>query len=354
MKKRGISLTTMSIMILIMLILVSTISVSITYSVTNAKKLAFAKEIYNIQNIVTEYIQREDTLPNIAEGITITPTDVTQFEGETFVDGKLNLNVIILTEIDIKNTNYGNKSIGNNDDEKAKDVYAVSETTGRVYYIAGFESNGQEYYTLTDELRNMIEKNQNINIGEKTVTFTPSKIGWANEGVSVTVFVPSEFTSPSITISNTNIAYTEASVEDGINYIVNSSKVTEDFTITVSYTKNGTSSSVTYEAKHDKVAPVISKDPNVANTSTHITGLNATDDKSGIKYFKYAEGAIEINDSKEYITAYGKNINKGNVKFENATIYTLYAEDKSGNYSVMYIDADGNFTAEKPVVAVEP
>ena len=169
MKRRGISIISLSVMVVVMLIILSVVSVSLTYSISNAKKMAFAEEIYNIQSLVDEYIKKEGAMPNVQESITITPSDATQFEGENFVNETLILDVLDIKQLDIKNTNYGNKTIGSNETEKAKDVYAVSATTGRVYYIAGFKSGDKTYYTLTDELRQMVEKEQNITIGEKTI-----------------------------------------------------------------------------------------------------------------------------------------------------------------------------------------
>ena len=347
MKKRGITIISLSIIVIVMLILLSVVSVSLNYSIANAKKMAFVKEIYNIQSLVTEYIEKEETLPNTKESITIDLTKLNskylnQFDGETILQNKVDLYVLDLLELDIKNTNYGDKNIGSTDEEKEKDVYAVSEKTGRVYYIAGFESDGEKYYTLTDELRQMIEKNQNITIGEKTITFTPSKIGWSNEGVSVDVFVPSEFTSQAITVDNANITYTTTSDSNGIYYMVNSAKIAEDYTITISYTKNGKTDSATYTAKIDTSAPVISKNVDIPNTETRVKGIEASDNKSGIKYFKYSEGVIEEKDVKEYMHAYGRNIKKGTLKFDAKSKYTLYAEDKSGNYTVMYINILGD------------
>ncbi len=352
MKKRGVTIISLSIIIIVMLIILSIVSVSLNYSISNAKKMAFAKEIYNIQSMVDEYVQREETLPNTYEAITVTPTveiAETQFEGETFTNGTVNLYVLDLKELDIKNTSYGNKKIGSTDVQKEKDIYAVSEKTGKVYYIAGFESDGKKYYTLTDELRQMIEKNQNVTIGEKTITFTPSKLGWSSEGVSVDVFVPTEFTSPSITIDNANITYTSTSDSNGVYYIVNNEKVVEGYTITVNYSKNGTTGTATYTAKVDTVTPVISKNAGILNTETRINGLESNDNKSGIKYFKYAEGVIDENDVKEYIHAYGKNVNKGSLKFDTKTKYTLYAEDKAGNYIIMYINKLGELVETIPL-----
>ena len=346
MNKKGISLVSISIAVIVMLVLVSAISISLTYSINNAKKMAFAKEIYNIQSLVDEYLEREETLPPTIESIQIVPSDVSQFNLETLSNGTILLETLDLQGLDIKNTSYGNKEIGKNETEKQKDVYAVSLATGKVYYVAGFEIAGKKYYTLTDELRQMIEKKQNLNIGEKTVTFTPNTVGWGKDAVTVTVSVPTEFTSPSITINNANIKYTSSSANGVVYYNVNTGKVAEPYTVTVNYTKGGVVSSATYTAKIDKTSPVISKDLNIANTSERINGLKAVDTESGMKYFKYAEGVISLADAKSYISAYGKNITDGSINFKNKQNYTLYAEDKVGNYSIMYVDTEGNLTTQ--------
>ena len=349
MKKEGISLVSISIAIVIMFVLVSIISVTLTYSITNAKKLSFAKEIYNIQNLVTEYIEREETLPTTAEALQISASDRTQFAGETFNNETLNLEVVDMQVLGIKNTNYGNREIGSSEEEVAKDIYAVSSTTGKVYYIAGFEAGGKKYYTLTDELKQMIEKKQNFIINEKEITFTPSKIGWSAEGVSVTAFVPTEFASPSISIDNENITYTSASSSEGTYYNVNTAKLAQGYTITISYTKNGNNSSATYVVRMDTDYPTITKDLNITNTSDYIKGLNSQDETSSIKYFKYAEGVIGAENISKYMHAYGKDISGGNMKFDiRKDAYTIYAEDKAGNYTAMYIDVYGNLVANNP------
>lgn len=348
MRKKGISLVSISIAVIVMLVLVSTISVSLTFSITNAKKMAFAKEIYNIQSLVDEYMEREETLPPTLETIQITPSDMSQFNLETLSNGTLLLETLDLPSLDIKSTSYGNKEIGEDDTEKAKDVYAVSLATGKVYYIAGFEIAGKKYYTLTDELRQMIEKKQNLTVGEKTVTFTPSVVGWGKDGISVTVAVPSEFTSPSLEISNANIKYTSTTANGVLYYNVNTEKVAENYTVTVNYTKGGVVSSATYSAKIDKTAPVISKDTSVSNVTGKVNGLKATDTESGIKYFKYAEGVISLSDANSYMKAYGKNITNGSINFKNSQNYTLYAEDKAGNYSIIYVDINGQLVTQKP------
>ena len=350
MKKRGISLISLAVSIAIIIVLASVVSVSLTYSISNAKKMAFANEIYNIQNLVTEYIEREESMPTTQEALQVTPSDTTQFQAETFNDGKVNLTVIDLQELGIKNTNYGNKQLGDDAPQKAKDVYAMSESTGKVYYIQGVEISGKKYYTLTDELRQIVEKNQNFTIGEKSITFTPSRLGWSSTALTVTAFVPSGYVVSAVEIDNSNIVYTSSEATEGVTYTFNTTNVAEAYTISITYTKNGTQSEVTYSAKVDKVAPVISKDVNMVDTSTAIKGLNSTDALSGIKHFKYAEGAIDVQDAPSYMHAYGKNLKSGSIKFVNKAVYTLYAEDKAGNYTVMWINDKKELTNVKPKI----
>jgi len=337
MKRKGISLVSLAVIVVIMLILLTTISVSITYSISNAKKMTFAKEIYNIQNIVTEYIQKENVLPVSETTIQIEPSDTEQFEGENITDGKIVLNVINLDEIEIKNTNYGNMKIGNTDSEKAKDIYVVSQTTGRVYYIAGFKASDKVYYTLSDELLNMIDKKQNLLIAEKNIIFEPTHIGWTNESVRVMVSVPNEYELTSIDIDNANIQYTSTTDEKGVYYNINTSDVLENYTITVNYVKNGVSGNVSYKTKLDTTKPVILIESNDVN-SKYINGVVATDTESGIKYLKYADDWVNEDNLAEYIKEYGKNINKSRIKKKTEGEYTIYAEDKAGNYSVICYD----------------
>lgn len=344
MRKKGISLVSLSIAIVVLMALVSTITISLTFSINNAKKMAFAKEIYNIQSIVDEYIQNEDTISKTLKSIEITPTDVSQFNSETLTNGKLLLETLDLQSLGLNSTNYGNNEIGETNTEKSKDVYAISQATGKVYYIAGVNIGGKKYYTLTDELRQMIEKNQELNIAEETITFTPNKAGWSKDAIKVKVTVPSGYTSPSVSINNTNIQYS-TTTENGLTYYnINTSSIAESYTVTVNYTKGGVTSTASYTTKIDKTAPVISKDTNVSNTAEKINGLKAVDSESGIKYFKYAEESISSSDVKQYMYAYGKDMTSGSISFKSGQSYTLYAEDKVGNYTIMYIDGTGSLT----------
>ncbi|MDD2627892.1 MAG: hypothetical protein PHR25_02460 [Clostridia bacterium] len=59
-KRKGVTLTTLVFTVIILLMTFSTISVSLYYSINNAKKMVFANEIYNIENIIKDKKEKEE------------------------------------------------------------------------------------------------------------------------------------------------------------------------------------------------------------------------------------------------------------------------------------------------------
>ena len=112
-------------------------------------------------------------------------------------DNKLILKILDLGNLKITNTIYGNLSTNT-------DVYAISETTGKVYYVQGIEIDGQMYYSLTDSLRqrfNLISPETKLS----SIVFVPSVVGYSNKPISVIVKVPKTYTNIIITTSNNEI-----------------------------------------------------------------------------------------------------------------------------------------------------
>ncbi len=58
-KKKGVTLTTLTFTIIVLLMTFSTISISLYYSINNAKRMVFANEIYNIENLVNNKKEKE-------------------------------------------------------------------------------------------------------------------------------------------------------------------------------------------------------------------------------------------------------------------------------------------------------
>lgn len=156
--KKGITLLALTLTIAVILILASTIVLSSNDIIAKTKKSEFAKEVYTIQTLVKQYKFKNNVYP-IDGSIEITLSEfdqnsVSQFSNEpTYSTGKITLEYIDLYEADVENTVRGNKKSGNQ-----KDVYLVSNDTGRVYYLNGQKISGTVYYTLTDELKELIGK----------------------------------------------------------------------------------------------------------------------------------------------------------------------------------------------------
>ena len=158
--KKGITMVSASIIVLILIILIGTVSIVSYNSIQNAKKLVFALEVSEIQEAVTKYNKDsiDSEYPTTGKIYTIDLTQVTtdssgQFQSEIKdANNQISVYEIDLSSIGITNTTYGNK-------ENEKDVYVVSNT-GKVYYLAGIKSKNKTYYTLTQDLINIKERNE--------------------------------------------------------------------------------------------------------------------------------------------------------------------------------------------------
>lgn len=155
--KKGISLLVLLITIAVILILLTTITFSADNIISNTKKRQFAKEIYEVQNLVDKYKYENDDYPYIIENdekkvININVENIDeQFVGEDSIN-----NTITLYPIDLSKAGVQNLSRGTNKNDNENDVYAFSNKTGRVYYVKGYKVRNNTYYTLTDELKSLI------------------------------------------------------------------------------------------------------------------------------------------------------------------------------------------------------
>ncbi len=264
------------------------------------------------------------------ESIQVEITDTEDFNEEP--TGNVTYYIINLEDIGIKNSEYGNE-------QDEKDVYVLSKETWKVYYIKGVNIGGKKHYSLTKELRAMVDKKQQLNISEDTITFLADKVEWTNIGVKVDVKIPKSYTLNSITTDNTNIGeptYTIDAAENKI-YTFNAVLIAENYEIGVNYTKNGNTKTAKYKVENvDVTYPTISKD-GTANTEEYLKGFVTNDIGSGVIKFKYVEERINAIDVPIYMNEYGIDIKNGNIK-RGAKEYTLYAEDKAGNYIIRYIN----------------
>ncbi len=156
-KKRGISLIVLMITIAIILILLTTIVFSFDNVINTTKKRQFAKEIFEIQNMLDKYNYENNDYPYIVEDgenkeITFDiPDNFDQFGNEDKSNHNVQLYPIDLVKLGVQNLSRGVKK-----DNNEYDIYAFSNKTGKVYYLKGFKVSNKIYYTLTDELKKSI------------------------------------------------------------------------------------------------------------------------------------------------------------------------------------------------------
>ena len=186
--KKGISMIALLITIAVFLILLTVITISSDKIINNTKKKQFAREIYEVQNLVDKYKYEKEEYPytilddNTKEFISI---DITvdlndQFDNEGVRDGdKVELYTIDLNKIGAENITRGIKK-----DNNLKDVYAFSEKTGIVYYIKGYKVGKNVYYTLTDELKGQIGYGKDTsNISNSKVISETASMDYVQDGL---------------------------------------------------------------------------------------------------------------------------------------------------------------------------
>ena len=186
--KKGISMIALLITIAVFLILLTVITISSDKIVNNTKKKQFAREIYEVQNLVDKYKYEKEEYPyiilddNTKESISIDITDDTndQFKNEGVTEGdKVELYTIDLNKIGAENITRGIKK-----DNNLKDVYAFSEKTGIVYYIKGYKVGKNVYYTLTDELKGQIGYGKDTsNISNSKVISETASMDYVQDGL---------------------------------------------------------------------------------------------------------------------------------------------------------------------------
>ncbi len=151
--KNGITMIVLVITIVIMLIISGTVLFSFKGINTSTKQREFATEIYNLQKVAEQYEFLNGKYP-VKDSINFNISSIAekaQFSGEPGYSS----NVVSLKKIDLYEA--GVETISRGNESSTYDIYAISETTGRVYYLKGVTIGNNTYYTLTDELKKKLE-----------------------------------------------------------------------------------------------------------------------------------------------------------------------------------------------------
>ena len=153
--KNGITFVAVMVTVAIMFILVSTVTISAINVINNSQKTKLATELAYVKEAVDNYYTTYNTYP-IDESVKVKldkveNDDKKQFEGE---DGDTSDSIVLYVinkeKLGITETVYGNGNVTDND------IYVFSKKTDSVYYLKGLKIGGKTYYTLTDDLKKII------------------------------------------------------------------------------------------------------------------------------------------------------------------------------------------------------
>ena len=153
-ERKGITFLILLITIVFVLIVTSGLTISFFNVIDSTNKREYANELNSVQNLVDQYEYMNGKYPvtdNVFSFALVTlPVDEKkQFSEEPGYDD----NEIILTEINLHEAGANEITRGIRRNNNEDDIYVVSESTGRVYYLKGEEYDDYIYYTLTDDLK---------------------------------------------------------------------------------------------------------------------------------------------------------------------------------------------------------
>lgn len=338
--KNGIAMVTLVVTIAVMLTLVSVITYTGINTANTSKKMAFASEIKMIQECIDSYrTNNEGNFPT-SDFVTIDLSNASidvkkQFTDneEEIIDNKVYLSKIDYTKLELNSLNRG---LGQTSD----DIYVLSTKSGIVYYAKGLKIGNITYYTLTDELKNLLSYNQKSNEVSipNVIVFKVSTTDWINSGkVECSVKVSNNYSSKEPTFNGNIILDVQTSSEG--EYITHKFNIDNNGIIEIKYNDGKEDKTASYTINNfDKDIPTvsISKISN-SNPDKKSYKIDANDKTSGIKVIKYDIGNIaNDNISNVYFYSNGIQVKDNIIQLDNDVSYiTVYVEDKAGNSQVV-------------------
>mgnify|MGYP005777202857 CR=1 FL=1 len=331
--KHGISLVSLMTALLIMILIITTATISMKQVYQNISKEMFASELESLQLAVHSYYTVHEQYPITSENYILDLSVLSTQSLTQFQDEAIENNQIILSKIDYAKAGYTELKYGKGNSEK--DYYALSITTGKVYYLEGLEIDGEKYYTLTEQVEKWAKNT--VNETDEMIVFVPDETDWTNQDVSVKIKIPQKYTDIMV------MEYaTYEQVEGEYVYLV---KKSSNGTIKVSYQDGKKNCETSYEIKNiDKIKPTLTVSEHItlsdaynAEIFGYYTIEELYDHDSGIKCVKYDYGKIEENIS-SYFSNHGTDITGNKIPIVRGNEYiTVYVEDNASNMTVLYI-----------------
>lgn len=305
-------------------------------TIKTGERTRFAIEILNIQNSVENYYLENGKYPT-SETVDFNTANLGVFEISQFIGENISENIITLSKLDLNALGIRDTEFGNNIREA--DVYAISNITGRVYYIEGVTHEYKTYYSMHKDLYQFvtddISKMNKNDIRIKDVIFRVSDLEMSSKPITITLLLPLDATIDAITTTN-EVEFGEESQEDEYKIVeINTTNAKENYDVTVEYTLNANKHTVVYNVTNsDYIGPVIAITEQ-KNDGYISLNINATDDLSGLAKLKYEFTNVE---DASYFIKYGKTINGTKLDCYESGTYTIYAIDNAGNATLVKHD----------------
>ena len=338
--KKGIAMVTLVVTIAVMLTLVSVVTYTGISTANTSKKMAFASEINMVQESVNGYRTNSNGEYPTSDFVTIDLTNASsdvknQFtdNGEEIIENKVYLSKIDYTKLELNSLNRG---LGQTSD----DIYVLSTKSGIVYYAKGLKIGNITYYTLTDELKNLLSYNQKSNevSTSNVIIFKVSTTDWINSGeVECSVKIPNNYSSQEPTFNGNTIDGIRTNRDE--EYIIHKFNIYNNGVVEIKYNDGKENKTASYTINNfDKDMPTvsISKISN-SNSDTKSYKIEANDKTSGIKTIKYDIGKIiGDNTSNIYFNSNGIKVKDNVIQLDNDVSYiTVYVEDNAGNRQIV-------------------
>lgn len=322
----------------IIMILLTTVTISGINTAHNAKKIAFGAEIKMIQNAVDTYYEENNAIyPIKNKAYSISVINLSAKNKKIFKDNEndgQDIDSVIVYAIDydligIQNLTYGTLK------ELDKDTYVVSRKSGKVYYLKGLKIGNETYYTVTDDIDNLLSYNSEKNtVNSPVIKFEPSTTEWTNADVTINVKVPETCTVVSANYDSTDV---KNKLTDGV-------KVSQNGTLTIAYTENSENKTARYIVSNiDKTPPTIDINEDMVNVETNdsvgYVKISKEDTLSGIKCVKYDYG--DLRETTAYFKSTGISAKEDLIFVKNYNEpITIYVEDNAGNVTQKVISVD--------------
>ncbi len=348
--KKGISLIALLTTVAIIIILVTAVSVSGAKTLNDSKKIQFASEIAYIQELVNSYKAKNGNYPISDEytfsTLNVEPSALTeQFKDETLNENNIKLYKVSTELIGANELKYGNLKI-------PEDVYLLSKDTGRVYYANSVLIDKKYYYTLTDDLKKIINYTAvNDEVNANAVVFEYPNTEWTNVPLNLNIKIPASYINVNVNIAKEtgNASVSSTKTENNYN-IYEIRNMQENYIVHVSYKENDSVQTVQVKtfsvSNFDKIAPTYKVsnvktviDPSTSKQYRYIDISEINDNLSGVKSIKYENNKIEDGNVLGYFTDKGIEV-KNNIITVNDGVSTItfFIVDKAGNYKYQYIE----------------